>query len=455
MRRVCMRLAAVWLTAGWAAGAPAAAAELRDLEQKLVAGPEVADLVAYAYQASPTILAAQQGWRATVERHRVATGYPEPQVMFTWFLEPIETRLGPQDWNATLSQMIPFPGKLSSAGEVVAADARIARLQLDQAVREVVVKVRESAHELTYIRSARDVAAQNRSVLDEVLAVAESSYADNGADLADVVRAQSQSAQLSYDSLLLEELEQTEIARLNALLNREPEAAIGSITAPPLVPLAYSLEEIYRLAEVGREEIGIAGERVAKMDAKRSLAGYQNLPDFRVGLFYAGIGDPDVAPAMRPDDAGRDAIGIQAGVSVPLWFGSNAGRTAEALAEREQARALKVAVVNDTRAQVRSLTFRLHNAERLVLLYRDQLLPQATRSLSVAETRFRAGEGSFSDFAETQASYYNFQLALARAHADYGKYLSGLERLAGRGLTRREDAAAAPAPPAPVEETLR
>jgi len=438
------------LTVAWLFSAPAFGAEA-PTEQTLEATPTVADLAAYAYRTNPTILAAREGWRAKVESYRVTTGYPDPQVMVTWFPEPIETRLGPQDWNATLSQMIPFPGKLGAAGAMVAADAQMARLELDKAVREVVVGVRESAAELAYIRAAREVAAQNRAVLDEVLAVAEESYAENQVALADVVRAQSQSAQLAYDALLLEELEQTELANLNALLNRAPEATIGPIQPQSQAPLVYPLEEIYTLAEANREEIRMVAEREKKAQAKQSLARYQNLPDFRLGLFYAGIGDPDVPAAMRPDDAGRDAVGLQAGMSVPLWFGRNAGRTAAAAAERAQARAQKVAVVNDTRAQVRSLAFRLHNAERLVTLYRDQLLPQATRSLSVAETWFRQGEGSFSDFAETQASFYNFQLALARAQADYGKFLARLERLAGRDLTRRDppqregEALAAPA----------
>ncbi|MDF1552619.1 MAG: TolC family protein [Deferrisomatales bacterium] len=450
-----MKWILTWLVVGWVTCAPVSAADLGELEQRLVAGPAVADLVAYAYQNNPTILAAHQGWRATVEKHRVTTGYPDPQLMVTWFPEPIETRLGPQDWNATISQMIPFPGKLTTAGEVVAADARIARLGVDKAVREVVVEVRESAQELAYVRTARQVAEHNRVVLDEVLAVAESGYAEDAATLADVVKAQSQSAQLRYDQLMLEELEQTEVVRLNALLSRAPDAAIGPLGVPATEPLVYDVNEIYALAEASREEIRIAAERELKAESKRSLAGYQNLPDFRVGLFYAGIGNPDVPAAMRPNDAGQDAIGIQGGVSVPLWFGRNRGRTAEAEAERAQARALKVVVVNDTRAQVRSLQFRLHNAERLVTLYRDELLPQATRSMSVAETWFREGEGSFSDFAETQASYYNFQLALARARADHGKYLARLERLAGRSLTRRDATEPVSQTAAPAEEKAR
>jgi outer membrane protein TolC len=87
---------------------------------------------------------------------------------------------------------------------------------------------------------------------------------------------------------------------------------------------------------------------------------------------------------------------------------------------------------------VRDAWFRLENADRLVRLYRDDLLPQAARAMESTGTLFKQGQGSFSDYVETQSAWYNFQLALARAKADYGKYLARLEKYAGRSLTRRE-----------------
>ena len=172
-----------------------------------------------------------------MENYRITTSYPDPQLMVTWFPEPIETRLGPQDWNAQLSQMIPFPGKLSKAGELVAADARIARLKLDMAVKETILAVRESYYELWYLRQAKTVTEHNVRLLDHLRKISETAHADNRATLTDVVKAQSQSGQLQYDALLLEELEQTEITRLNGLLNRSPESAVGGLAAPVLAPL--------------------------------------------------------------------------------------------------------------------------------------------------------------------------------------------------------------------------
>jgi cobalt-zinc-cadmium efflux system outer membrane protein len=412
---------------------------LSELESKIIQGAAPSDLVAYAYQTNPTIKEARDAWKAVLERYRVTTAYPDPMVIGTYFPRPIETRLGPQDWNITLTQVIPFPGKLSKAGEIVKADARIARINLDRAIRDVVVKIRESFHELVYIREAKGMVAQNLDLINHLRKIGETAYAQDRAAFFDVVKAQSQSTQLQYDALLLEELEQTEKTQLNALLNRPIQSEIGPLAYDFLPPLTYKLDEIYRLASKYQEEIQIAETQIQRSEARIDLAKYENLPEFRVGLFYAGIGNPDVPIEMRPKDAGRNALGVQFGITIPLWLGKNAGRVEEARAEALRAQSNKTVQINETYAQIRSIYFRLRNSERLVHLYRDQLLPQAAQSLEIAETWFREKQGSFSDFVEVEAVFYNFQLALARAKADYGKYLARLEKMLGRSLVRSEE----------------
>jgi outer membrane protein TolC len=429
-------LATLWL-AQTPAAAPGAdnALTREELAMRLVSEARVPDLVAYAYRENPALQEHRQAWRAAVERYRVATGYPDPQLTVTYFPDPIETRLGPQDWNAALSQPIPFPGKLTQAGRVVATDAEIARLRLDQAARELTASVRESFYELYYIRTGREVVARNEELLAHLRKVGETAYAEDRAALMDMVKAQSQSGQLRYDALLLEELEGTERTRLNGLLNRPPDAAIGPLRPEPFAPLLHPLEALYTLAETHQETLRIAGLGVARADEQVKLARYQSLPDFRVGLFYAAIGSPDVA--MKPDNAGDDAVGVQFGLSLPLWFGKSRGRMDQARAERARAQAARQTHLNDIRTRIHATYFKMKNARRLVALYQNELLPQATRAMATAETWFRQGQSSFSDFIETQSVVYNFQLSLARARADYGKVMARLEQLVGHPLTGR------------------
>jgi len=399
-------------------------------------GPElpkrirIASLVSYAYHKNPSILAAKEEWKAVIEKYRVATGYPDPMLSFTYFPEPIETRLGPQDWNVNISQTIPFPGKLSKLGEMVEADARIAELRLDKTVGDVILAVKESYYELLYIRNAKRVAHENLSLLNHLRKVGETAYAEDRAGLMDMVKAQSQLGQLRYDTLLLGELEHTEQTRLNSLLDRAPDAEVGELAAFVFRPLGLDLDQLYALAEKNQEGILMAEVKVKKAEANADLARYEGMPDFKVGIFYASIGDPNVA--NPPSNAGKDAVGVQVGMTLPLWFGKNTGRKKSAHAMMRTAKAETTARINKSREEIRSHFFRLRNAQRLMELYRDELMPQAARAMEVAEIWFREGEASFSDFVETQSVWYNFQLSLARAQADYGKYLSRLERAVGK-----------------------
>ena len=399
---------------------------VEDLGKKLSEGCSISDLVAYAYKTNPSIKSARENWKGIIGRYRVETAYPDPEVTSSYYPKPLMA-----EYELMISQMIPFPGKLSKAGEVVEVEIQMARLDLDKALRDIVVGIRESYHELLYIRDAKKVVALTRDLLEHLRKVGETAYAQERTTFFDVVKAQSQLAQLQYDAVLLEDLEQTEKAQLNALLNRPPGSEIKLLSGEPLSPLVYKLEELYGLAHKYQEEIRLAEIQIHKARARIGLAKYEYLPSFRVGLSYAK-GNPDMVPPEF-----RDAVGVQFGVSLPLWLDKNAGRLQEARAEEQKALSMKATQINQTNAMIRNLYFRLQNSERLIRLYRDQLLPQAARAMEIAETWFREKQGSFSDFTETEAVYYNFQLSLARAKADYGKYLAQIERLCGLSLTRK------------------
>ncbi|NWF55517.1 MAG: TolC family protein [Syntrophaceae bacterium] len=388
----------------------------------------MSDLFTYAYKTNPLIQSARHAWKGTIERYRVETAYPDPEIGLTAYPKPFMT-----SYEVMVSQMIPFPGKLSRLGEVAKAEIDTARLGLDKALRDTLVGIRESYYELFYIREAKKVVALNRDILEHIRKVGETAYAQDRAQYFDVVKAQSQAAQLQYDAILLEELEETEKAQLNSLLNRPPGSEIRLLEAEPLPSLIYQLEEIYELARKHREEIRLVESEIHKARAKQGVAKYESLPNFKLGASYEK-GNPDNVPPEF-----RDTLGIQIGLTIPLWFNKNKGRKEEARAEERKALAMKTAQINETHALIRNAYFRLKNSERLIQLYRDQLLPQAARSMEIAEMWFREKQGSFSDFIETESVFYNFQLSLARAKADYGRNLTQLESLSGVSLTQKKE----------------
>jgi outer membrane protein, heavy metal efflux system len=334
--------------------------DLTELESSLSTFIRLPDLLNYAYLSNPAITASKKSWEAFIENYRVGKSYPDPQLAATYFPRPIETRLGPQDWSLTLSQAIPFPGTLSQKARVLAADVAISRFRVDKTVKTIVTKVSSSFYELGYIQKAMAVAQANLDLIRQMLEISENAYADDKALFYDVSKARAQTAQLQYDLLLLNELEKTEKTTLNTLLNRPPTAPLGQAAGTLPQKVVYSLDEVYDLAMTHQEDILMAEEQVNKSEQAMQLTRLETLPSFKVGLFYAAIGDPDVP--NPPPDAGDDAVGVQFGMNLPLWFGKNQSRTAQALANKEKAQAEKTEAANQVMAGISRLWFRLENA---------------------------------------------------------------------------------------------
>ncbi len=414
-------------------GAPVHVAEAAALEANLAGKAALSDLVAIAYQSNPMIRAARAEWRGTVEKYRVDTSWPEPELMAEgmYAADTLGETTRPMGWSLGLTQAIPLWGRQGSAGRLSSAEAKIARLKLDATLRDVVVQIRQSAAELRYLETAVEIVQGQQLLLGKLTAAGAAAYTAERAGLYEVMKARAQSGQLDYDALLLEESARTEKARLNALLHRAPDAPIGPITAEPARPVLYELHEIDALADANAEDLRIARAEVERSEAMADLTQYETLPGFKLGLSYGLANEVN-------------QVGIQATVMLPLRRGKNAGLLGAARADSDKMRAMYGAKMNDTRTAVRDLAFRLKNAERLVSLYRDDLTPQAERALQTAQTRLAQGLGGLGDAAEAQSAWYGFRLALARAEADRTVMLARLEALAGRSLTEREDAVVRP-----------
>ncbi len=377
------------------------------LEANLGEKAALGDLVVIAYHSNPMIRAARAEWSGVVEKYRVDTAWADPELMAEG-MYPAET-LGdtakPMDWKFSLAQAIPLWGRQGAAGKVSGAEAKIARLKLDAAVRDVVLQVRQSAAELRYLEQAVEIVQGQQFLVGKLTAAGAAAYTADRASLYEVMKARAQSGQLEYDGLLIDESARTERARLNALLDRPPDAPLGPVAAEAARPLAYGIGEIDALAEANAEDVRIARAELERSEAMAALTQYETLPGFALEISYGNVNDVN-------------QVGAKATVMLPLRLGKNAGRIGAARADTDKMRAMYGAKVNDTRTAVRDLAFRLKNAERLANLYRDDLVPQAARAVETAQTRLSQGLGSLGDAAEAQSAWYGFRLALARAEAD-------------------------------------
>ena len=389
-------------------------------------------LIQLAYENNPRIKAARTEWQATVEKFPQVTSLPDPMLMYGYFLRSIETRVGPQRHRFGFSQSFPYPGTLDAAGEVLLKQIQIQEKKYEQTVRDIIVEIKLSYHELAYLEQAVQIVLQNQELLDHIVKITSTRYAQNEATFSDLMKAQSQQAQLSYDLILLRELQEVEQANIRALPDLPPDTALGPPIPLPYVTVDASLDELYQRTLSQRQELQIAELMSQKAEKAIQLAKMKNKPMFKLDLMTIETGE---ALMMDAQDSGKNPWIISLGLSVPLWGAKNSSRVREAELNQQSAVENKQWMEAQVLAMLKKIYFRLENARRLVELYENSLIPQAEKAIEISETWHQEGKPkSIAGLLETQSVWLNFNLARARAIADYLQNLAKLEKLIGGSL---------------------
>ena len=406
----------------------AAIPEQTDMTTLFAETLELPSLIRVAVERNPKVSAAKARWQATIEQYPQVTALPDPMFMYGYFLRNVETRVGPQRHRVSFSQAFPYPGTLDAAGEVVKKAIEIERVKHEQVVRDLIVELKLSYHELAYLQRAVELTRQNHELVASILTIATARYAEGKATLNDVLKAQSQLAQLEYDFILLEELQHVEHANINGILSVPSATSLGATVPVAYEPLDVALADVEKQALAKRQELRIAALTIEKATERIALAELQTKPMLKLDLMTIETGE---ALMLDAPGSGKNPFSIGFGVTIP-WSGlKNSSKVREAQQDHEAVTANKSVLEDETKVALQKVYFRLENARRLVDLYETTLIPQAGAAIEVAETWHQEGPKSITEFLETQSVWLNFNLARLRAIADYQQNVARLEKLIG------------------------
>ena len=389
---------------------------------------ELPNLIRVAVARSPKVRAAKARWQATIEQYPQVTALPDPMFMYGYFVRSVETRVGPQRHRVSFSQTFPYPGTLDAAGQVVKKAVEIEQVKYERVLRDLIVELKLSYHELAYLERAVQLTRQNQELVASILTIATTRYAEGEVPLNDVLKAQSQLAQLEYDLILLAELQSVEHANIKGILSVPSTTALGATVSVAYEALDVSLADIEEHALLKRQELRIAELMTEKAAKGIALAELQTKPMFQLNLMTIETGD---ALMFDAPGSGKNPVSIGFGVTIPWSSLKNSSKVREAQQNHEVLTASKRTLEDETKISLWKIYFRLENARRLVELYENALIPQAEAAIEVAETWHQKGPKSITGFLETQGVWLNFNLARVRAIADYQQNLARLEQLVG------------------------
>ena len=384
---------------------------------------------------NPGLQAAFHRWQAALERIPQARSLPDPQFNYTYFIEEVETRVGPQRQKFGLSQTFPWFGTLGLREDAATAAADAAGAQYATARLHLFERVKSTYHEQWYLGRAIEVTREHVRLVKHMEGVARTRFKTGVAPHSAVLQAQVELGKLADRLRALEALQMPVAARLNAALNRPLESPLPLPASIPAVESSFTDAQAMGWMAEHSPDLQRIEHLLEQAEAGVGLAERSRYPDMRVGVDYV---DTDDALNAGVVDSGKDSVMAMVSVSLPLWYGKHraAGR---------EARQHKAAIENERADAERRLEaalamalYHFRDAERKIELYGKTLVLQAEQSVKVARKGFESGETSFTGLIDAQRLLLEFQLAHQRAQADRGQRLAEIEVLVGREIGGRK-----------------
>ena len=389
------------------------------------------DYLRFASLHNAGLKAAFEQWKAAVEQVPQAEALPDPKFTYGYFINEVETRVGPQRQKFGIMQVFPWFGKIEARTDAAAAAAKAARKQYEAVKLKLFFEVKDAFYEYTYLARAVEIARENLELIKHFEEVARTKYMAAVAGHPDVIRAQVELAKLEDVLKSLEELREPIVARLNAVLNR-----------PSFEMLPWPQRENFRKVKVGRQQIIVIlrqmNPELAALDfdveaAKHrvELAKKKFWPDVGVGLDWI---QTDEARMSGVSDSGRDPVVLMFSMNLPIWRESYKAAELQAKANVRKTSQQKTQSENTIIARAERVLYDFDDSDRKIKLYGDILVPKAEELLRASETAYQAGTIDFLSLIDAQRTLLEYQLRYERGVTDNQQKLAELEMLAGTEL---------------------
>jgi cobalt-zinc-cadmium efflux system outer membrane protein len=389
------------------------------------------DYLRYAALQNPALKAAFYEWSSVLKRSGYAGALPDPSVSYTYFIESVETRVGPQRQAFRLRQSFPWFGTLDAKKDVTVEAANAAFQKFESQKLKLFYEVKAAYYDYYYLGREIDITRDNLELLTFWESVARAKYRVALKQHPDVIKAQVELGKLEDRLHTVQDMVEPAVAKLRAV------TGLPDSVSPP-VPAAIEVEEtmVSRDSVIARvlannPDLRSLVHLIDKARAGERLAGKSSWPSLFVGFDYIDVGE-----AANPNvtDSGKDAYMASVGLSLPIWFGANKAKKQEAEAQYRKAQFNLADAKNRLTAIAEKMVFDYEDALRKTRLYRDGLVPKAQQSLNANYTAYQAGETDFLNLLDAQRQLLDFQLQFERSKSNLAISRAEIEMITGETL---------------------
>lgn len=353
---------------------------------------------------------------------------PDPELSFGYFINPIETRVGPQQVRFGLTQMFPWFGTLGARGEVATQKAKAKFEAFQDQRNKLFYEVKKKWYQLYRLDQTVGILKENIEILETYESVTLQKYETDQVGQADVLRVQIEKEDLKTRLELEKDNREVAAREFNELLNRQKDRDIVVADTLHAQPLSRSEAELEHAVREQNPQLTKTEYEMASARSSLKVARKAGMPKFGVGIDYMVTGNRSMSVA----DNGRDAILARAGIQLPLFRGKYRAQKKQAEIELEAVEDRREAAVNRLHTQLDQALRDYREGQRRIKLYKEVQIQRTRQAIQILTEEYAAAATDFEELLRLQRKLLDYELARDQALVKQNTAIARIEYLYGK-----------------------
>jgi outer membrane protein TolC len=329
----------------------------------------------------------------------------------------------------SVMQNIPFPG-ISRLKEKAAVEvAKGAESELENIEIRTVNAVKIAYYDLYFVNNAIKLTDENIDLMKKFVELTQSKYEVGNGLQEDILKAQVELYKLQEKMINLKQKEASIKADMLRLLNRNDGEQLQVVPKIEKTVNTVSFEDLKTTVLEENPLLRQLDHTVAQKETEHLLAKKSYYPNFSITAAYGQRDD-------GLDDKHRsDFMSLLVGVNIPIWFKSKQNKqVAETQIRIIQEKARLQSLKNDILFKLNDILTKIKKEEALVVLYKEQIIPEASQSLEADMSAYQVGRLDFLNLLNSQMTLLNYKIKLHEVMSDLEKNFANLEVVAGKRI---------------------
>jgi len=397
------------------------------LTVKVSAQNELTQYLETAAENNPGLMVKFNEYMAALEKVPQVGALPDPTVAFAYFIQPVETRVGPQQARISASQMFPWFGTLSSRENSVEAMAKAKYEVFEEAKSKLFYDIKSTYYNLYFIHQAIEITNENINILASFKGLANIKVESGSASSVDTYRVQMEINDLENQLALLKDNAQVLSVKFNSFLNTDVNSNIHiaeKLTGVTLIDKRSALDSVL----INNNTLAAFDYQIEGLQHRQKLASKEGLPQFNVGFDYTFVGKGN----STASNAGKDAFMFpKVGITIPLYRSKYKAKVQEVIYLQKAKANEKTDKENTLRVLFENIWKDYQDALRRTVLYQEQE-GLAEKSLSILESEYATNNMDFEEILRMERKLLKYALEMQKAAADKEAAVAFIQYLQGK-----------------------